>query len=392
MKVMSVVSLVPSKHGSFEEYTITMTRRLTAAGDESILVFRSEPPAHLRTLYDGAVLESKPFGSFDLESGKRLYALIRKHRPDIVHLHFVPLLSCDVVAARLATSTKVVFSNHNSDIPKRRSLPKRVLLKVANRMMSSLMDLTITPSNYVKRRVVRDGTKACKVATIHNGVALERFRGQRESTQVLQSLGVERRTLVVLSVSQVIPEKGIGVLIEAANLVRKTGADVAFVHVGTGPFLEQYKSRVSSLDLDDRFHFTGLLNLPEIAELLKLSDVCTLPCTWGEAFALSILEGLAAGKPVIVSNVGGNPEAVSDGENGLTVPPNDPHELAHAILKLYENPALRARMANESLRRSSYFSVSRWVDETILQYRRLLGLPRVEAAAEPAKAQAAAHR
>jgi glycosyltransferase involved in cell wall biosynthesis len=105
---------------------------------------------------------------------------------------------------------------------------------------------------------------------------------------------------------------------------------------------------------------------------LRESDVFTLPCTWGEAFSLAILEAMAAGKPVVVTRAGGNVEAVDDGRNGLVVPPGDVGALARALLFLADHPDQRLAMGQEGTRRSTYFSVDRWVGETMDVYRRLL--------------------
>jgi glycosyltransferase involved in cell wall biosynthesis len=145
---------------------------------------------------------------------------------------------------------------------------------------------------------------------------------------------------------------------------------VSFIHVGDGPWAAEYKGKVERLGIQKRFVFAGLLNLPEVGAILRRSDVFTLPCTWGEAFSLVILEALATGKPAIVTEVGGNVEAVEDGRNGLVVPPHDAAALAAAITRLHDDPPMRRAMGEESARRSSYFSLERWVEDTIRVYGR----------------------
>jgi glycosyltransferase involved in cell wall biosynthesis len=184
--------------------------------------------------------------------------------------------------------------------------------------------------------------------------------------------GIGPDTVLIASISQLIPEKGIDYLIEAAALTLKRGADVSFIHVGDGPCAAEYKSKVERLGLQKRFVFAGLLNLPEVGAILRQSDVFTLPCTWGEAFSLVILEALATGKPAIVTDAGGNVEAVEDGRNGFVVPPRDATALAEAITTLHDDPQMRRAMGEESARRSSYFSLERWVEETIRVYGRLI--------------------
>jgi len=374
MKVMSVLDLRPRKLGSFEEYTIALSRSLADQGAQSILVFKELPPDAARPEYvdAGGVLETKPFEPFGRDSASALMALMRRHRPDVVHFHFVNLLSLDVVAAALNRGVKVIFSDHASDIPKERTAVRWCALRASKRTFSSFVDQVVTPSDYVKARLVRQGISAKKVTTIHNGVNLKRFRNSVVTGDIRAKYGIGSSTVIVASISQLIPEKGIGYLIDAAGLALRQGADLTFIHVGDGCRAAEYRARAQHLGIEKRFIFAGLLNLPEIAAILRQSDIFTLPCTWGEAFSLTILEALASGKPAVVTRVGGNVEAVEDGRNGLLVPPHDVKALAAAITALYDSPERRQAMGRESAMRSSHFSVNRWVDETIELYGRLV--------------------
>jgi glycosyltransferase involved in cell wall biosynthesis len=374
LTVMSVLNLRPRKLGSFEEYTIALSRSLTKQGGQSILVFKDSPPDALRSQYTdaGAVLDAKPFEPFGRESAGALRALVRRYRPQVVHLHFVNLLSLDVVAAAMNRYVRVVFSEHASDIPKDRSVLRWRMLQTSKRAFSSLVDRIIAPSDYVNARLVREGVSAKKVTTVHNGVNVEKFRTGAVTEDIRAKYGIRPDSMLVVSISQLIPEKGIGYLIDAAALVLGHGTDVSFIHVGDGRFAAEYKEKIQRLGIEKRFIFTGLLNLPEISAILRQSDIFALPCTWGEAFSLVILEALAAGKPAIVTRAGGNVEAVEDGRNGLVVPPHDAAALALAITTLHDSPRRRQAMGQESAQRSGYFCVERWVSETIDVYRRLL--------------------
>lgn len=374
MNVMSVLSLSPRKLGSFEEYTITLSRSLTHLGGRSVLVFTDPPPAHLRSLYTeaGAVLETKPFDPFAPESARALTRLLRQYRPQVVHTHFVNLLSLDVAAAALYPGVKVVFSEHASDIPKVRTSLRWRLLQASKLTASSLVDQVIAPSNYVRTRLVREGVSPSKAITVYNGVNLARFHDDLPPGGARSKYGIPTDRMLVVSISQVIPEKGLPDLMAAAAVIIREGRKVSFVHIGDGPGLAEYRRTVQSLGIENHFIFTGLLDLPEVAAILRESDVFTLPCTWGEAFSLAILEAMAAGKPVVVTRAGGNVEAVEDGRNGLVVPPGEVDALVRAFLVLDDHPDQRLAMGQEGTRRSTYFSVDRWVGETIGVYRRLL--------------------
>ena len=225
LKVMSVLNLRPRKLGSFEEYTISLSRSLTQQGGQSVLVFKDSPPDLLRPHYTdaGALLEIKPFEPFGRESAGALRALIRRHQPQVVHLHFVNLLSLDVAAAGLSCGVRVVFSEHSSDVPKERTALRWRMLQASKRAFSSVVDQVIAPSDYVKARLVREGVSARKVTTVHNGVDLETFRNASVAEDIRAKYGIGPDSMIVASISQLIPEKGIGYLIEAAALVLDRG-------------------------------------------------------------------------------------------------------------------------------------------------------------------------
>jgi len=370
---MSVLNLRPRKLGSFEEYVVSLSQALTQQGGQSILVFKEFPPEALRPRYTdaGALLETKPFEPFGRESARALTALLRRHKPHVIHLHFVNIMSLDVVAASLHRGVKVVFSEHASDIPKERTALRWRMLQASKRIFSSHIDQVIAPSKYVNRWLVHQGISAKKIITVYNGVKVENFRDRPRTGDLRAKYGIRQNTLIVTSISQLIPEKGIGYLIEAAALVLKEGRNVSFVHVGDGACAAEYREKIRQLGIEKHFIFAGLLNQWEIAAILHQSDIFTLPCTWGEAFSLVILEALAAGKPVIVTRVGGNIEAVEDGENGLVVAPHDPCALAAAIITLHDSPERRLAMGIESAKRSGYFTLDRWVSQTIEIYDRL---------------------
>jgi len=177
MNVMSVLNLRLRKLGSLEEYTISLSRSLTQQGGQSTLVFKDFPPTAFRSQYTeaGAILDVKPFAPFSWESAVALLALARRYKPDVVHFHFVNLLSLDVLVACMSR-VQVVFSEHASDVAKKRSPIRWQLLRLCKRSFSSMVDQVIAPSHYVNARLVREGVSARRVTTIHNGVNFAKFK------------------------------------------------------------------------------------------------------------------------------------------------------------------------------------------------------------------------
>jgi glycosyltransferase involved in cell wall biosynthesis len=120
---------------------------------------------------------------------------------------------------------------------------------------------------------------------------------------------------------------------------------VSFVIAGDGPDREDVESEAHTLGLDGRVRFLGAVSRADVVRLFRAADASLLSSTW-ENLPHSVLEALAAGTPVISTAVGGVPEVVHDGENGILVPPGDPQALADAIRRFLADDALRRRLAD----------------------------------------------
>ena len=135
------------------------------------------------------------------------------------------------------------------------------------------------------------------------------------------------------------PQKALDTLLEALSRV----PDVRLVVVGDGPDRAMLERRAAEL-VDDRVRFTGSVPREDVLRLFRAADAAVLPSAW-ENLPHTVVEALAVGCPVIATRVGGVPEVVRDGENGLLVEPNDPAALASAITRFLADPSLRERLA-----------------------------------------------
>jgi glycosyltransferase involved in cell wall biosynthesis len=164
--------------------------------------------------------------------------------------------------------------------------------------------------------------------------------------------------------------KGQPVLIKAARDVCRKISGIKFVLVGDGARRREFESMVAELVLTEHFLFLGQRH--DVPELLACSDIAVLPSK-AEGFPNALLEYLAAGKPTVATNVGGNSEIIEDHVNGLLAPRQEPEALAKCITELLENPALAARIAHsgrERVRRD--FSFERLIANIDDMYTQLL--------------------
>jgi glycosyltransferase involved in cell wall biosynthesis len=137
------------------------------------------------------------------------------------------------------------------------------------------------------------------------------------------------------------PQKALGVALEAVASVPATSLVIA----GDGPDRGRLEARARELGVDGRTRFLGGVSRDAVLRLFRAADATVLSSSW-ENLPHTVLEALAVGSPVVATAVGGVPEVVRDGENGLLVPPNDPAALASAIRGLLEDDELRRRLAD----------------------------------------------
>jgi glycosyltransferase involved in cell wall biosynthesis len=146
--------------------------------------------------------------------------------------------------------------------------------------------------------------------------------------------------------------------------------DVRFLIIGDGGLKKQLMDLSSNLGVSKNVMFLGFRS--DIPELLSVMDVLVL-ASLREGFSNAILEAMAAMKPVVATNVGGNPEVIIDGVTGLIVPPKDPHSMAQAILNLLQNEDLAQQMGEAGRRRvENHFTIDVITQKYIQLYDSLL--------------------
>lgn len=238
------------------------------------------------------------------------------------------------------------------------------------KVTSFMVDRYITVSESVKDHLVQMANiPAKKITTIYNGVALNDRCGYPHGAQQLPC-GLEAHDRLLLTVGRLHKQKGYDFLIQAFATVRKECSTVKLLIVGEGEEENNLKNLAKSLDLTDQIIFTGLFL--DSGKIFPLAELFILPSLW-EGMPNAVLEAMAAGKPVVATEVGGVPELVLHGETGLLVPPRDPDALARAILDLCTDP-VRARTMGEAgrVRVQEHFSIASMLDKTEHLYHELL--------------------
>jgi glycosyltransferase involved in cell wall biosynthesis len=353
--------------GGTERMLLTILQGLDRSRWEPVLVHR--PGAGFEKLDEGArelsvrvwtVEEMK--GSSDAAWVFRVAKRFRAERPAVFHAHRTSPIDCfyGLLAAIVARIPAIVVTHH---VFAGRTSRTRELQE---KMLSAGIDRYIGVSNEVARHLrPRCLFPDSKVRVIHNGISLEGY-SSRENPTLRSSLTKGSQRPIVMSVARLENrQKGLQFLVSAAAEV----TDAQFILVGAGPHRAELEEQVEGLGIQDRVTFLG--HREDVPELLGSCDLLVLPSLF-EGFGVSVLEAMAAGRPVVASAIGGVNEVVVDGETGLLVPPGDPHALAAAIRTVLADSALARRFGEAGRARSRQFSVKEMLDRTTGLYEELL--------------------
>jgi glycosyltransferase involved in cell wall biosynthesis len=170
---------------------------------------------------------------------------------------------------------------------------------------------------------------------------------------------------LVVCVSRLSGEKGVESAIRAVPLLPRRAV---LALVGDGPLESRCRTLAQDLGVADRVRFLGLRD--DVERLVAAADVVAAPSRWEEAFGLAVVEGMAAGKPVVCTRSGAMPSLLGDA--GVVVPKEDPAALAQAIGRLIDDPAGSAQLGRAARARAlERFGMARWVSRMIGVYARL---------------------
>lgn len=273
----------------------------------------------------------------------QLIAALRRESPTIFHAHLGWPLGCryGIIAAKLSCVPTIVATSHLVAT----SFDDVRFWQLKQWAQAAMVDRYIAVSNAVKDNLCNNlKVKESKVRIVYNGIRLRDF-DRSPDAQLREELTGGRDLPLALTPARLHPQKGHTYLLEAAALV----PDAIFVLAGDGPERQLLEDQSRSLGLEDRVRFLGQRR--DIPRLLATCDLFVLPSLY-EGMPLSVLEAMAAGKPVIATAIGGTDELVVHGTTGLLVPPRDAVALAEAIRVLLSDRLLAARLCKAGRERA----------------------------------------
>lgn len=297
----------------------------------------------------------------------RLRRLMTQRPLAVVHVHspaLAPVVRLLVRSLPTHARPRLVYTEHN------RWPLYRASTRWANRLTYGLDDATISVSEDTRASVA--SRYRPEVRVIHHGTDLEsvrRHRSERDTTR--GELDLADDTVLAVTVANARPEKGYPDLLAAAAEVVKRTDQITFAAVGQGPETDLIAALHERLGLGSRFCLLGYR--VDALRYLAAADLFVL-ASHHEGLPVAVMEALALGVPVVATAVGGIPEMVDDGVNGLLVPAHRPEALAAAIEQVVTDEALRRRLAAGAAAKGERFDATRATQEVEAVYREVLGL------------------
>src|SRR5260221_676149 len=371
--LVSVFGVKPLRIGGTETFARELSLQLGQRGWQSVLCFLSEPSEEVRRFLDLSnivfeVLADSTDGDLTARAG--LVRIMRKHRPAILHLHYVSFLNLYSWSARLRSVKQIFFTDHHSRpagyLRSRAPWWKRVAARVINQPVTKV----ICVSNYgYECMTAFDLLPPERFEMIYNGVDLTRVKTDpRLAAEFRHRYSIPAERAIVTQVSWIIPEKGIDDFLEMARLVLKQNRNVQFVLVGEGENRDQY-AKAAAAKLGDHVTWTGMVNDPFGEGVFQAADVVCQFSRWEEVFGWMIAEAMSHGKPVVATSVGGIPELITEGVSGHLVNRGDTQRMSERVLALLGDGDLRTRMGQAGRERVlANFDLKKNVAQLISSY------------------------
>jgi glycosyltransferase involved in cell wall biosynthesis len=297
-----------------------------------------------------------------------LFKLCRKEKFDIVHTHTSKGGFLGRIAARIAGVPIVFQTVHGFSFNELTPWLITAFYVYLERLAGPFGDVMISVTDQHRLMAIEKGiTKPDKIITIHNGINLSRFEGIAATKSMSRELGLSREAILIGTVGRLAPQKGQTYLLRAMPHVVRKHPQTNLVFVGDGPQEAELRDLAVELDVADHCSFLGFRR--DVPELLACFDILVQPSP-REGLSITLLEAMAARRPVIATNIAANREVVDNGINGVLCQPMNSAALAKAIIDLIENQE-EARLLGERAREKveQHFDDQKMLEQTLALYK-----------------------
>lgn len=348
IRVLHIITRLPI--GGAEHLLASIVRHLDTSRYESVVCCiqdRGELAGLIEAGGVPVVCLERMGKRFSLATVLALARLMRQRRIDLVHCHLYHANLYGRLAARLV-GIPAIATVHNTYV--RRKWHRSLL----NCWLGRGRGLVIAVSAEARNDIIEhDRLDPGRVLLLPNGIDIARVDTPLSQAAAKQRLGYAADDFLIGCVGRLEEQKGHINIIRALGLMLETAPDdlkrrLQLLIVGDGRLRGELEQVATTTGMASRVHFAG--SRGDVAEILRSLDLYVMPSLW-EGLSLAMLEAMAAGLPVIISDVGGAAEVLGDGEFGIRVPPGDIAALAHAVMALVQDEGERRRLGTAARRR-----------------------------------------
>lgn len=267
--------------------------------------------------------------------------ILREERIDVIHTHNTQPFIDGTIGALLSGDKTIIHTDHSRTFPDK----KRYML--AEWLMSHFAYKVVGVSDYTSECLMKyEKISPHKIVTILNGIDESKYNIKIDKNKKREELGITMDGHIIGLASRLVEQKGIIYLLRAMPRIIKHYPNATLVIAGEGNYEDILRNEAKNLSVDKNTLFIGpRLDIPE---LLKIFDVYVQPSLW-EGLPMILLEAMAAGCPIVSTNVGGVSMAIKHGESGTLIEPKNPELLASEVIKLLQNKELRNNYAKKGL-------------------------------------------
>ena len=376
MNVLIVSPYFYPKRGGLENYSYNIAKILVEKRHDITVLCSNHEKENKEEIIDDIrvirlrpdyILSNTPI-RFDLFF--TISKLVKENNFDLINAH-TPVPFYADIAAMVSKRYKIPFvlTYHAGSLMKDRifidAIAKIYQLTI-EKFTLARANRTITVSEFVKNNYLKEYKE--KVCIISPGVDTGRFKPSKNK--------IEKIPNNILFVAQLVKGhewKGLDYLLESINLIKEDIENIKLTVVGSGNYINHYKDKVNELRIKDNVIFKGRVSDDELVKEYQKANILVLPSySNAESFGIVNLEAMACGIPIVASKIGGVPDVVKEGENGLLVPPRDSEALADAIIYLLENEDIREKMGKNGREKVEDYSWGRIAEETERVYKRVI--------------------
>lgn len=356
---------LPERIGGIEIFTMELASELAKSRHDVTVVTTKDPGQPFASYYNGfKVIRFPPACKTPIICTaieyERVFQIIKKEKPDILHIMSLSNGWIGLIIKKFLGINYILHGAGDDLYSKYRF--KELILKTSIPEAESCFSLTKNMDIIIRKMNPKS------TAIVPNAIRISKFDGLSKQ-QCRQDLGIPENAIIVIYIGRMIKNKGLDYLIE--SIVEIPDKEVQFWLVGGGDYLSELKLRANKLSIyDERIHFTDTISNNDVPRYLVAADIFVLP-SLTEGMPMSIIEAMAAGLPIVATEVGGIPEFVLNGKNGIIVPPYNSEELSRAILELIENDDLASRMSMNNKTKAQEYDINCIAKQIILIYERI---------------------